>query len=235
MSEADTPSHQILVVEDDPSLADWIVDYLTTNGYLVTLANRGDEAIRMIREDMPDLLLLDVNLPVISGFDICREVRSFYSNPILMVTARGEEIDEVTGLEVGADDYLIKPVRPRALLARLQRLLGQGDSQQTTQYQYGRFCINQESRSTVVGEERIELSSTEFDLLWLLASQAGNTLSRDDIVSQLRGIEYDGFDRSVDILVSRIRKKLGDHASKPFKIKTVRGKGYLFAPDAWQD
>ncbi|MBX2824551.1 MAG: response regulator transcription factor [Gammaproteobacteria bacterium] len=235
MSDADPLSHHILMVEDDPSLADWIVDYLTTNGYLVTLANRGDEAIRMIREDMPDLLLLDVNLPVVSGFDICREVRSFYSNPILMVTARGEEIDEVTGLEVGADDYLIKPVRPRALLARLQRLLGQGDSQQPSQYQYGRFCINQESRSTVVGEERIELSSTEFDLLWLLASQAGNTLSRDDIVSQLRGIEYDGFDRSVDILVSRIRKKLGDHASKPFKIKTVRGKGYLFAPDAWQD
>lgn len=234
MSDNQQPAYHILVVEDDPSLAEWIVDYLSANGYLVTLANRGDEAIRLLREDMPDLLLLDVNLPVVNGFDICREVRSFFHNPVLMVTARGEESDEVTGLEAGADDYLIKPVRPRALLTRLQKLLGQTESRQTTQYDYGVFRINQASRSVTIDEQRVELSSTEFDLLWLLASQAGQTLSRDDIVTQLRGIEYDGFDRSVDILVSRIRKKLGDHAAKPYRIKTVRGKGYLFAPDAWQ-
>jgi len=234
MNDHPTDPLHILVVEDDASLAEWIVDYLSANGYLVTLANRGDEAIRLIREDMPDLLLLDVNLPVVNGFDICREVRSFFHNPVLMITARGEESDEVTGLEAGADDYLIKPVRPRALLTRLQKLLGQSQSTEITQYDYGIFRINQESRSVTVEGQRVELSSTEFDLLWLLASQAGVTLSRDDIVSELRGIEYDGFDRSVDILISRIRKKLGDHAAKPYRIKTVRGKGYLFAPDAWQ-
>ncbi|MBX2881962.1 MAG: winged helix-turn-helix domain-containing protein [Granulosicoccus sp.] len=229
MSDA---SH-ILVVEDDPSLAEWIVDYLSANHYLVTLANRGDEAVRLIREDMPDLLILDVNLPAKNGFDICREVRPFFHNPILMLTARGEEADEVLGLEAGASDYLIKPVRPRALLTRLERLLGKTDAVSNKKVVHDSFCINLESRDLQLDNERINLSSTEFDLLWLLASNAGKVMSRDDIVGELRGIDYDGFDRSVDILISRIRKKVKDNTSKPYRIKTVRGKGYLFAPDAW--
>lgn len=232
MNRSASPSH-ILVVEDDPSLAEWIVDYLTANHYLVTLANRGDEAVQLIRDDMPDLLLLDVNLPAKNGFEICREVRPFYDNPILMLTARGEEADEILGLESGASDYLIKPVRPRALLTRLERLLGKSDAVSNKRVTLNSFSINLESRDAVLDSKRINLSSTEFDLLWLLANNAGRVMSRDDIVAELRGIDYDGFDRSVDILISRIRKKVNDNTSKPYRIKTVRGKGYLFAPDAW--
>lgn len=232
MTLTSAQSH-ILVVEDDPSLAEWIVDYLTSNNYLVTLANRGDEAIHLIRDDMPDLLLLDVNLPAKNGFEVCREVRPFFHNPILMLTARGEEADEILGLEAGASDYLIKPVRPRALLTRLERLLGKTDAVQLKKVTHNSFSINLESRDVQLDNERLNLSSTEFDLLWLLASNAGKVMSRDDIVAELRGIDYDGFDRSVDILISRIRKKLHDNTTKPYRIKTVRGKGYLFAPDAW--
>lgn len=225
----------IMVVEDDASLASWIGDFLTDNNYLITIANRGDEAITLIESDLPDLVLLDVNLPVRDGFEVCREVRSFYRQPILMLTARGDESDEVAGLEIGADDYLVKPVRPRALLARINSLLqrdapGPGSENRR---EYGRFKIDAESRSVYLDDCALDVSSNEFDLLWLLANNAGTILSRDEMVTHLRGIEYDGFNRSVDILISRLRKKLHDDTGKPQRIKTVWGKGYVFAADAW--
>lgn len=232
-AETDAEQSHILVVEDDASLASWISDYLSDSGYLVTVANRGDEAIRLIEEDQPDLVILDVNLPEQDGFSVCKTVRTYFNRPILMLTARSDEQDEVRGLEAGADDYLIKPVRPRALLARLQLLLNRDESEPDTAYKFGQFSIDLKSRSAFLDNTLVNLSSNEFDLLWLLASNAGEVMSRDDIVGQLRGIEYDGFDRSVDILISRVRKKLKDDANRPYRIKTVRGKGYLFATDAW--
>ena len=152
-----------------------------------------------------------------------------------MLTARGDESDEVTGLESGADDYLIKPVRPKALLARVNAMLSRdtNNTKNSQVHEFGSFKIDAESRSVYLDEQLIDISSHEFDLLWLLAGQAGNVLSREDIVNQLRGIEYDGFNRSVDILISRLRKKLRDDSSKPTRIKTVWGKGYVFAADAW--
>lgn len=225
----------ILVVEDDASLADWIGDYLIDNGFDISLSNRGDEAVNLIRIDEPDIVILDVNLPVKNGFEVCREARAFYSNPILMLTARGDETDEVNGIESGANDYLVKPVRPKALLARVNSLLSrhEPDSLPTQVREYGNFKIDAESRSVYLGEALIDLSSHEFNLLWLLTDNAGSVLSREEIVNQMRGIEYDGFNRSVDILVSRLRKKLDDNSTRPAKIKTVWGKGYVFAPDAW--
>lgn len=224
----------ILVVEDDASLAEWISDYLTDHGYMVTVANRGDTAVELITADAPDLVILDIMLPVKNGFDVCKEVRAFYSSPILMMTACEEESDEVLGLELGADDYLAKPVKPRILLARikalLRRELGLTNGQQ---HSFGHFFIDSNSKTVTVNKEPIAISSNEFDVLWLLASQAGNVISRTELVSQLRGIDYDGFDRSIDIRVSRLRKKLNDDPNKPYKIKTVWGKGYLFAVDAW--
>lgn len=229
------PSH-IMVVEDDQSLAAWICDFLTNNGHIVTTANRGDDAITLIVEDDPDLVILDINLPIKNGFEVCREVRLSYDKPILMLTALGDESDEVRGIETGANDYLIKPVRPRALLARVQSLLSSPRAVATDAEQlrhFGEFRIDSVSRSAYIADELMDLSSNEFDVLWLLAKNAGIVLSRDQLVNDLRGIEYDGFNRSVDLLISRLRKKLGDDSSGSTKIKTVWGKGYVFAADAW--
>ncbi len=231
---SDEPKPHILVVEDDPSLADWIGDYLLENNFDIALANRGDEAIELVRLDDPDLVVLDINLPVKNGFEVCTEIRAFYQKPVLMLTARGDESDEVTGLETGANDYMIKPVRPKALLARIDTLLGRNRAVSSQHlHEFGEFKINAESRSVTIADTLVDLSSHEFDLLWLLTEHAGKVLSREEMVSQLRGIEYDGFNRSIDILISRIRKKIGDDSNQPTKIKTVWGKGYVFASDAW--
>lgn len=224
----------ILVVEDDRSLAEWVCEYLTDHGYLVTLATRGDEAIHLIESDQPDLVLLDLMLPEVNGFDICKKVRPTFSGPILMLTACNAETDEVLGLELGADDFLSKPVKPRILLARLNALLRRKESHNTDDIlTFGTLSINRSSQTTSINNRIVPLSSNEFDMLWFLASHAGTILDRDSLVKQLRGIEYDGFDRSIDIGISRLRRKLDDNAQHPYRIKTIRGKGYLFAPDAW--
>ncbi|MBX2880962.1 MAG: response regulator transcription factor [Granulosicoccus sp.] len=232
---SEEPKPYILVVEDDGSLADWMGDYLLKNGFDISIANRGDEAVNLVKIDDPDIVILDINLPNMDGFSVCHEIRKFYSKPVLMLTARGDESDEVTGLEAGANDYLIKPVRPKALLARVNTLLGRTSASQQKHHirEYGTFTIDSESRSVYLDNHLIDLSTHEFDLLWLLSEQAGRVFSRKEMVATLRGIEYDGFDRSVDIMISRLRKKLGDDSSKPVKIKTVWGKGYVFASDAW--
>ncbi len=225
-----------MIVEDDASLSEWIADYLIEEGYEITLCNRGDEAVYLIQSDNPDLVLLDINLPVMDGFSICREVRLNYNKPILMMTARDNEMDEVLGLEIGANDYIVKPIRPRALLARIKSLL-RNDlclvEESPKVLSFGQFLIDYPSRTTYLYDEIIPISSNEFELLWLLASRAGEIISRGQLVEELRGIKYDGFDRSVDILISRLRKKLDDNASSSRRIKTVWGKGYTFVANAW--
>lgn len=228
----------ILLVEDDASLAQWVVDYLSTKGYKISLCERGDEAVAMILSLQPDLVLLDGMLPGLDGMDVCKAVRADFAAPILMLTARDEEIDEVLGLEVGADDYLTKPVKPRVLLARIKAALRRqqpatvSDKPEDTIILSG-LQILHSSRSVSLNDRDVNLSSNEFDLLWLLAGNAGQVVSRPYLVSQLRGFEYDGFDRSIDLRISRLRKKLGDDPTEPFRIKTIWGKGYLLAKDAW--
>ncbi len=240
----DDDKKHILVVEDDRSLAEWVCEYLIDHDFIVTLATRGDEAIHLIEADQPDLVILDVMLPVTNGFDICKAVRPKYSGPILMLTACSEEADEVLGLELGADDFLNKPVRPRILLARVTALLRREEMRRDEArrkdhqiydnvLEFGALTINRTSQTTSIDKTAVPLSSNEFDMLWYLASNAGTILDRDALVRQLRGIEYDGFDRSIDIGISRLRRKLHDDSQHPYRIKTVRGKGYLFAPDAW--
>lgn len=223
----------ILVVDDDPSLSEWMGDYLNEQSFMVSIANRGDTAIELIEEDQPDLVLLDLMLPVKNGFEVCKQVRSFYRNPILMLTACDEETDEVLGLEFGADDYLTKPIRPRILLARIHALLRRdSETEQSLIKVIGNMRIDARSKTVTIDGQASTITANEFDLLWLLTQSPGKTVSRKEIFSQLRGFDYDGFDRSVDIRISRLRKKLGDDANQPFRIKTVRGKGYLFASDA---
>lgn len=229
-----TTSEHILVVEDDASLAAWICDYLTQHNYRVSLATTGTMAVQKISTDKPDLVVLDLMLPEKNGFDVCREVRQFFAKPILMMTASGDEVDEVLGLELGADDYITKPVKPRVLLARIKALLRREPNSTAESLRiFGRLSLDAQSKSVSLGGDTLDISPHEFDVLWLLASHAGEVVSRTQLVSQLRGIDYDGFDRSVDIRISRLRKKLGDCADAPVKIKTVWGRGYLFASDAW--
>ncbi|WP_039990066.1 response regulator [Paraglaciecola arctica] len=230
----------IMLVEDDMSLAEWFSDYLTEHGYLVTLVNRGDAAVELIREDQPDLVVLDIMLPVKDGFDVCREVRGFYQGPILMMTARDQEMDEVLGLELGADDYVTKPIKPRAMLSRVKALLRRVNNQKQStpesedSLQFGQFQLDAHSRTTLLDGRKVAISTNEFDVLWYLAQSAGQVVNRNELVKAIRGIDYDGFDRSMDIIVSRLRKKLGDDANNPYRIKTIWGQGYLFVIDAWE-
>jgi len=235
----------ILLVEDDIPLSEWIADYLIARDFRVTTTGRGDDAVELIRQLNPDLVLLDGMLPGMDGLDVCKAVRPSFENPIIMLTARDEEIDEVLGLEMGADDYITKPVRARALLARIRGLLRKNEqiseiqhavqqsSKPSQRLQFNRLTINLQSRSVSLDGDLINLSSNEFDVLWLLANKAGELVTRDELVSDLRGFDYDGFDRSIDLRISRLRKKLKDNSSEPYRIKTIWGKGYLFAKDVW--
>ncbi|QEL56804.1 winged helix-turn-helix domain-containing protein [Chromobacterium paludis] len=237
-------AQHILIVEDDARLAELIAAYLSKHGYQVSLHGRGDTAPAAIVETRPDLVVLDVMLPGKEGFDVCRDVRPHYGGRILMMTARDEDVDEILGLELGADDYLAKPVEPRRLLARIRALLRRSAARaeggnagvvvENDGISFGQFHISQATREAVLGEEQIELTTAEFDLLWLLATHAGQVLSRDDIMSELRGIGFDGLDRSIDARISRLRRKLGDNPDTPARIKTVRGKGYLFSRSDWE-
>lgn len=225
-------SHHILVIEDDKSLAQWICDYLSNHNFLVTQIHTGETAINTIKQLEPDLVLLDVMLPHKNGFEICKEAREFYACPILMMTAGLEESDEILSLELGADDYLNKPVRPRVLLARIKALLRRPaiiPAQPTIDLD--QLLLEKSTKSVSYQQQSIGISSTEFDVLWLLATQKNNIVSRAELVSQLRGIDYDGFDRSIDIRVSRLRKKLAEHTQR-HTIKTVWGKGYVFSSNS---
>ncbi len=224
----------ILVVEDDPSLSVWICDYLTDHGYDVSIANRGDTAIELIEVDDPDLVVLDIMLPGKDGFEVCKTVRPKFRKPVLMLTACTEETDEVLGLELGADDYLSKPIKPRILLARVKALLRRDNPDSNSgELDFGALHIDSHSKSVFLNHEFIKLSANEFDMLWILANRVGEVVTRQELISDLRGIEYDGLDRSIDIRISRLRKKLGDDSGTPFKIKTIWGKGYLFVADVW--
>jgi two-component system OmpR family response regulator/two-component system response regulator RstA len=221
---------RILIVEDDPSLASWMSDYLSSHNFEVTIANRGDIAVDLIRADVPDLVVLDLLLPYKNGFHVCREVRPFYPHPILIITAGTEETDEVLGLELGADDYLCKPLKPRILLARINALLRRGTGpEQTNIRSFGPLRVDAGSKSVFLGDRVLDISVNEFEVLWLLASRAGEVVSRRELIARLRGFDYDGFDRSMDIRISRLRKKLEDPALQSVTIKTVRGQGYLFS------
>ncbi len=226
----------ILLVEDDVSLAQWISDYLIEQGFAVVLCHRGDEAIASVEKHQPDIVLLDVMLPGKDGISVCRELRAFYHNPILMLTARDDEMDEVIGLEMGASDYITKPVRPRALLARIKAALRdvQTPTEKSQQdLQVGALRINTQTREVQYQNTEMNVSNAEYQLLSFLAEHAGKVLDRDAVFKATKGREYDGLDRSVDVLISALRKKFGDDPQNPKKIKTIWGKGYLLVPDAW--
>lgn len=239
----DAPA-RLLLVEDDARLAELTADSLRRKGWRVDVVGRGDRAIERIRTDPPDLVILDVNLPGGDGFDVCRAVRAGYPGAILMLTARDDDIDQVVGLELGADDYVAKPVAPPVLAARVRALLRRRQPATSASQTGGAtaavdatlrvtaagIVIDAAARDVRVDGTPVALTTAEFDLLWALASHAGRIVSRDALMQSLRGLEFDGIDRSIDARVSRLRRKLGDDADAPRIIKTVRGRGYLYAP-----
>lgn len=231
---------RILIVEDDERLATLTKDYLESNGLKVSVEGDGSRAIERIKTEQPDLVVLDLMLPGEDGLAVCRIVRPYYKGPILMLTARTEDLDQVLGLEMGADDYVAKPVRPRVLLARIRALLRrvkdepeqeEVETSSDNRLTFGNLVVDNAMREAWLDGQSIDLTSAEFDLLWLLSSSAGRVLTREEIFHQLRGIEYDGQDRSIDVRVSRIRPKVGDDPMNPKRIKTVRSKGYLFVKE----
>ncbi|SDH90417.1 response regulator [Pseudomonas panipatensis] len=224
---------RVLIVEDDQRLAELTQDYLESNGLKVSVESDGAQAVARVLAERPDLVVLDLMLPGEDGLSICRRLRPDYDGPILMLTARTDDMDQVQGLEMGADDYVCKPVRPRLLLARIRALLRRSEGGEpapvsSKRLTFGKLVIDNAMREAWLDEATIELTGAEFDLLWLLASNAGRILSREEIFNALRGIEYDGQDRSIDVRISRIRPKIGDDPMHPRLIKTVRSKGYLF-------
>ncbi|QNH80737.1 response regulator [Pseudomonas protegens] len=231
---------QVLIVEDDQRLAELTREYLESNGLQVAIEGNGALAAERIIAEQPDLVILDLMLPGEDGLSICRKVRDRYDGPILMLTARTDDMDQVMGLDLGADDYVCKPVRPRLLLARIQALLRRSEAPQpapekSRRLRFGPLLVDSALREAWLSDVGIELTSAEFDLLWLLVVNAGRILSREEIFNALRGIGYDGQDRSIDVRISRIRPKIGDDPEHPRLIKTIRSKGYLFVPEAAAD
>lgn len=225
----------ILLVEDDVRLSELVSHYLENNDFRVTTVARGDEVVGQVLRETPDLVVLDLGLPGQDGFSICRQLRPTYANPILILTARDNDIDHVLGLELGADDYVIKPVEPRVLLARINALLRRSRAHtriERTSLGFGRLLINLGARAVSLNARPLVLTSAEFDLLAYLAEHAGEIQSRATLYRHLYGREYDGADRVLDVRISHLRKKLGETDSSE-RIKTIWGQGYLFVPDAW--
>lgn len=228
---------EILLVEDDIALADWVKDYLENEGFAVTHLSNGNAVENTLIKSPFDLILLDLMLPGLNGIEVCKKVRLFSQIPIIMLTARVDEIDEVIGLEVGANDYITKPVRPRALLARIKAGLRLSDFNKkvdSMELVFGDLIIEKTAKRVTLCGKNIALTSSLFEFLCLLAENAGNVISRETVFQELKSREYDGLDRRFDVMISTLRKLLNDNNKDKERIKTVWGKGYLFVPDAWQ-
>ncbi|MCX7124219.1 MAG: response regulator [Gammaproteobacteria bacterium] len=224
----------ILLVEDNQKLANFIKNSLVQAGCEVEVEGRGDKAAYRIVKEAPDLVVLDIMLPEMDGKQICHTVRDEYRGKILMLTALNDIESEVSSLNLGADDYLAKPVAEAVLIAHIAALFRRPDlSEPVNQITLGALYIDLIKKIAYLNKKEIELKPTDFELLLLLAKNADYTLNRDNIMYALRGREYDGVDRSIDLRISHLRKKLRDDVQKPYKIKSVHGKGYIFISSAW--
>jgi two-component system, OmpR family, phosphate regulon response regulator OmpR len=225
-------AERVLIIDDDARLAAMVSDYLTAARFVVERRFTGREGLAAIDRMEFDAIILDVMLPDSDGFEICRNIRTRSQTPVLMLTARGEEMDRIIGLEIGADDYLAKPFNPRELVARIRAILRRGRGSvapEDAELRFGRLQIDRGSRMVRIdGEEKI-LTSYQFDLLVALASNAGRVLNRERLMDLVKGEDLEAFDRSIDVHISRIRSAIEDDPKHPRRIITVRGAGYVFA------
>ncbi len=237
---------KIAVVEDDKVLRQALESLLKENGYETFCLEKFDKAEEELLRAEPDLVLLDIMLPGKDGMTLCRDLRGQWQGPIVLLTSLDSDMNHILSLEMGASDYILKTTPPAVLLARLRLHLrqhiapaGAGSASSTLTphktISFGSLTIDPVNRQVLLGGENVALSTADFDLLWELATHAGQIMDRDALLKNLRGVTYDGMDRSVDVAISRLRKKLLDNATEPYRIKTVRNKGYLFAPHAWDN
>jgi DNA-binding response OmpR family regulator len=233
-----TPT-RLLLIDDDARLAAMVADYLRQSGYAVSHAADGASGMLALAQLSPDLVILDLMLPDADGLDLCRRIKAQSPAAVLMLTAKGDPMDRVVGLEIGADDYLPKPFEPRELLARIRAVLRRGQAGATAQptqaqaqrppLRFGSREIDPEARSVAVAGQLCELTSYQFDLLLVMAERAGRVLSREQIMEAVRGRELEAFDRSIDVHMGRIRQAIEADPKAPRRILTVRGVGYVFA------
>ncbi|HEY2452199.1 MAG TPA: two-component system response regulator RstA [Scandinavium sp.] len=238
--------NKIVFVEDDPEVGSLIAAYLGKHDMDVIVEPRGDRAEEVVLREKPDLVLLDIMLPGKDGMTICRDLRAQWQGPIVLLTSLDSDMNHILSLEMGASDYILKTTPPAVLLARLRLHLRQHVATPTGEkpasgltthkaIRFGTLAIDPVNRQVQLSGVNVTLSTADFDLLWELATHAGQIMDRDALLKNLRGVSYDGMDRSVDVAISRLRKKLLDSATEPYRIKTVRNKGYLFAPHAWDN
>ncbi|WP_419787185.1 response regulator transcription factor [Pseudodesulfovibrio sp.] len=229
-------ANTILVIEDDADLQQLLKEYLAGFGYIVHPEGTPEAGLDTFKSLSPDLVILDVMLPGINGFEVCRRIRQDSQIPIIMLTARGDVMDRVAGLEIGADDYLPKPFEPRELVARIQSILRRSQHNTTSgKGEFGSLRIDFDGRAALLNGEDIGLTTNEFNALAVLARNPGKTFSRDDLMQELRGLDSESFNRSIDITMSRIRQKLGDDPKHPRYIKTIWGTGYVFIGQGSED
>jgi DNA-binding response OmpR family regulator len=223
----------VLVVDDEPKIVEVVGDYLRTAGFSVTTAADGESAIASARARPPDLVVLDLGLPGLDGLDVARELRRASRVPIVMLTARGEETDRVVGLELGADDYLVKPFSPRELLARLRAVLRRTEGLQTERERFvvGDVVVDTSRRQVTVGDRVVDLTATEFDLLAELAGQPGRVFTRAQLLGAIQGVVVESYERTVDAHIKNLRRKLEPDPRQPRYLLTVHGVGYRFADD----
>jgi DNA-binding response OmpR family regulator len=224
------PSHgpRLLLIDDDVRLTTLLTEYLGRFGFVVRAAAHPADGLRLLKQDAPDLVVLDVMLPGMDGLAVCRKIRETSRTPIVMLTARGEVADRVVGLELGADDYLAKPFEPRELVARINAVLRRGTPTDNEVVTVGDLEVNWTTRAARQAGHDLALTTAEFELLGFLVRNRGRVLSRDRIMDETKGIDWAAYDRSIDVLVSRLRQKLGDDPRLPTFIRTVRGVGYIF-------
>jgi DNA-binding response OmpR family regulator len=220
---------RILIIDDDEKLNSLLTDYLARFGFGVTTATHPDDGLRQIKNSPPDLVVLDVMLPGRDGFDVCKEIRKSGTLPIIMLTARGEVTDRVVGLELGADDYLPKPFEPRELVARIQSILRRSSGKVKSEvFRSGRLEIDFNRQSVRVGGKLSDLTHMEYEILVMFVNNRGVVLDRDRILEEISGLDWEPYNRSVDVLISRLRQKLGESPKDPKYLKTVWGTGYIF-------
>ncbi|MBI4821175.1 MAG: response regulator transcription factor [Deltaproteobacteria bacterium] len=224
----------ILVIDDDERLRQLLAEYLTARGYVVETSANGSTGLERLRAKGIDLVVLDLTLPDKDGLDVLRELRTFSRAPVIVLTARGDETDRIVGLELGADDYVPKPFNPRELVARIQavlRRISEASEKPVEELRVGPVWIDPDRREVKVDGELVELTTTEFEILRTLMANAGRVIPRERVMLLARGDDFAAFERSVDVHVSHLRKKLGDDSKSPALIKTVRGVGYTMPRD----
>ena len=223
---------KIIAIDDDQKLTDLLKDYLSRFNYEVIIANHPHDGLDIVKSEIPDLIILDVMLPDMEGFEVLKELRKEHSIPVIMLTARGDVTDRIVGLEMGADDYLPKPFEPRELVARIQAVLKRKQTAEEKEVdRFGELEIDYSKQRVKLANEDLDITTAEFEILKLFVKKAGKVLNRDQILDNMRGLEWDAFNRSVDVLISRLRQKLKEDPKNPKYIKTVWGTGYIFIGD----